>query len=203
MDKFQSNIRIYMKPDKTQKKLVNDFLNWVDMSTYLEDGKILIKIRRRFMIFTSDGAFIDEVEFNDDLLKTIEIEENQPPMTITKFKEQQAATIIPDQGPSNITKLQRRRIKNPILDFLGNQYEFVPSKPPASLSFSNRMELLNFSYNNRFFLFYNRMAETICVYEIQETVVSEPKDAQTPGLKKVVYQFVLKYNLNIDKSHLF
>ena len=35
------------------------------MSTFLEDGKILIKIRRRFMVFTADGAFIDEVKFDD------------------------------------------------------------------------------------------------------------------------------------------
>jgi len=43
------------------------------MSTFLDNGKILIKIRRRFMIFTGDGAFIDECEFNEDLLKTNEI----------------------------------------------------------------------------------------------------------------------------------
>ena len=48
--------------------LINDFLNWVDMSTFLENGKILVKIRRRFMIFTGDGNFIAETEFNDDIL---------------------------------------------------------------------------------------------------------------------------------------
>jgi hypothetical protein len=48
--------------------LINDYLNWVDMSTFLEDGKILVKNRRRFMVFTSNGNFIDEVEFNDDIL---------------------------------------------------------------------------------------------------------------------------------------
>lgn len=79
------------------------------------------------MIFTSDGAFIDEVEFNDDLLKNInEKNEDEPNMTFKKFKENMAATRI-DEGPSNIAKLQRRRMKNPILDFLGHQYEFRPS----------------------------------------------------------------------------
>jgi hypothetical protein len=57
------------------------------MSSFLEDGKILMKIRRRFMIFTNDGAFIDEVEFNDDMLKDIEEDKNQPPITYEIFKE--------------------------------------------------------------------------------------------------------------------
>lgn len=35
------------------------------MSTYLEDGKILIKILNRFMVFTSNGGFIDECQFDD------------------------------------------------------------------------------------------------------------------------------------------
>jgi hypothetical protein len=35
------------------------------MSTYLEDGKILVKIKSRFMVFTANGAFIDEVVFDD------------------------------------------------------------------------------------------------------------------------------------------
>ena len=41
------------------------------MSTFLENGKILVKIRRRFMIFTGDGAFIDEVDFNDEILHSV------------------------------------------------------------------------------------------------------------------------------------
>lgn len=68
--------------------LINDFLNWVDMSTFLENGKILVKIRRRFMIFTGDGAFIDEVTFNDDILNQVEIpEKNKSLMTYKKFLE--------------------------------------------------------------------------------------------------------------------
>jgi hypothetical protein len=80
------------------------------MSTFLDDGKILIKIRRRFMIFTSDGAFIDEVEFNDELLKSITPTNDTPQMTLRQFKENQAATRVSD-GPGNIEKLKRRRIK--------------------------------------------------------------------------------------------
>jgi hypothetical protein len=37
------------------------------MSTFLENGLILVKLRRRFMVFNSNGSFIDEVEFNTEL----------------------------------------------------------------------------------------------------------------------------------------
>ena len=67
-DKFTSRIRLFQKPDQVEKPLINDFLNWVDMSTFLESGKIMVKCRRRFMIFTNDGHFIDEVDFNDSIL---------------------------------------------------------------------------------------------------------------------------------------
>jgi hypothetical protein len=39
------------------------------MSTFLQDGKILIKIRKRYMVFTSNGAFIDEAQFDDSILE--------------------------------------------------------------------------------------------------------------------------------------
>ena len=96
-------------------------------------------------------------------------------------------------------------MKNPILDFLGNEYEFKPPLPPVPLSYNNRMELLNMSYNNKFFLFYNRITETLCVYEIQETMVFDHTQmfGDEPPPKKMVCQFVLKYNLNIDRSHIF
>lgn len=61
------------------------------MSTFLQSGKILIKIRRRFMVFNSNGAFIDEIEFNDDMLKSNGINErDKPKINYQTFKEQQA-----------------------------------------------------------------------------------------------------------------
>lgn len=68
INKFTSKINIQRRPDSTEKTLINDFQNYVDMSTFLEDGKILVKIRRRLMVFSGNGNFIDEVEFNDDAL---------------------------------------------------------------------------------------------------------------------------------------
>lgn len=54
---------VYEKPDSAQKTLINDFMHLVDVSTFLGDGRILVKCLRRFMIFSPDGQFIDEVEF--------------------------------------------------------------------------------------------------------------------------------------------
>jgi hypothetical protein len=87
-DKFTSRIRLFQKPDQIEKPLTNDFLNWVDMSTFLDNGKILMKIRRRFMIFKNDGAFIDEVEFNDDILNTVNLnDKDKPKMNYKAFWE--------------------------------------------------------------------------------------------------------------------
>lgn len=58
--KFKSHITVALKPDSTSRVIINDFLNFVDMSTFLEDGKILIKIKKRFMVFGPNGAFLDE-----------------------------------------------------------------------------------------------------------------------------------------------
>jgi len=45
--------------------LINDIDQKVDMSTFLEDGKILVKIGQRFLLFDENGAFVDEIEFED------------------------------------------------------------------------------------------------------------------------------------------
>ena len=38
-------------------------MHLVDVSTYLQDGRILVKALRRYMIFSHTGQFVDEVEF--------------------------------------------------------------------------------------------------------------------------------------------
>jgi len=89
INKFTSRINIQQKPDSTAKTLLNDYLNWVDMSSFLDDGKILVKIRRRFMVFTGNGDFIDEVEFNDDILNehpSLEEKNDRPSKTLKSFR---------------------------------------------------------------------------------------------------------------------
>ena len=35
------------------------------MSTFLDDGDILLKVGYRYMLFHNDGEFVDEIEFSD------------------------------------------------------------------------------------------------------------------------------------------
>ena len=52
ISKFKLKISLFDLPDSVQKVLINDFQNKTDMSTYIEGGKILVKVFKRFMIFT-------------------------------------------------------------------------------------------------------------------------------------------------------
>ena len=63
-NRFESFVRIFSLPNKTQKTLINDFQNKVDASSFLGNGNILLKISNRFMIFSSDGNFITEATFS-------------------------------------------------------------------------------------------------------------------------------------------
>ena len=66
-------------------------------------------------------------------------------MDYQKFKEKSTHQHAPSKEATNILLLERRRAKNPILDFSGNRYQFETPSPPPALSDSNKMELLNFS----------------------------------------------------------
>lgn len=72
MNKTKSFLKIFQMPDSVQRTLVNDFLNRIDMSTFIEDSKILVKSGSRFLVFSSQGDFISGVHFNDDLLREIQ-----------------------------------------------------------------------------------------------------------------------------------
>jgi hypothetical protein len=115
-----------------------------------------------------------------------------------------------DNSQSNVLRLERRRGKNPVLDFSGHKYEFKIDGAPVPLGQNNKMELLNMSYNNKWFLFYNRMSETLCLYEMCEISVLINADEsffdfkEIPQQKvKTSYQFVLRNLINYDKSPLF
>lgn len=106
--KFKSFMRIYTLPDMVQKTLINDFGNYVDMSTFLEDGNILMRSRSRFMIFSKEGFFKDEITFNDDACA-----EEEDALTIEDLR----AKLTGDHQDVGVqTK------KSPILDFKGNIY---------------------------------------------------------------------------------
>lgn len=58
-------MKFYQKPDSSKYPLLNDLQETVDLSTFLSDGRILLKSGYRFYIFDKDGNFIDEIDFTD------------------------------------------------------------------------------------------------------------------------------------------
>ena len=62
-------MRSYQFPDSTQISLINDHDNKIEFTTFMDDGKILMKVGHRFCLFDSDGVFMDEIEFarNNDV----------------------------------------------------------------------------------------------------------------------------------------
>jgi hypothetical protein len=48
-------------PDNKTNVLINDIDEKVDMSTFLDDGKIMVKIADRFLLFDSNGGFMDQI----------------------------------------------------------------------------------------------------------------------------------------------
>tara|TARA_B110000285_G_scaffold235340_1_gene316454 strand:- start:999 stop:1304 length:306 start_codon:yes stop_codon:yes gene_type:complete len=58
-------MKILYLPNAYEKTIINDFQNGVDMSTFLANGNILLKIFHRFLIFSTDGAFISKVTFEE------------------------------------------------------------------------------------------------------------------------------------------
>lgn len=184
--------------------LINDFLNWVDMSTFLEDGKILIKIRRRFMVFTAEGAFLDEVKFDDTLINKRNSSIGETAPIFRRFRDN---LPVPKDTPDFAS---RRKGKEPILDFLSNPYNVKPREPPVALSENNKMELLQMSYNNRYLLFLNRMTCQLLVYHLVEKKSSSPEIEswsneiqQLASPQKSSFTFECVYDLCFENAGLF
>ncbi len=78
---------------------MNDFSNFVDMSTFLQGGQVLLRCRRRFMIFSSTGNYIDEVMFNNEGLQdkeeTVDSESESPKKATHAIKNQNLNLIDP------------------------------------------------------------------------------------------------------------
>lgn len=174
------------------------------MSTFLEDGKILIKIRRRFMVFTADGAFIDEVKFDDAQINKRNATMGEIASGYRKYRDNLPQ---PKETPDFAS---RRKGKEPILDFFGNPYQVKPKEPPVPLSENNKMELLQMSYNNRYCLFLNRMTCQLLVYELVERKSSSPEIEswsneiqQLASPQKSSFYFECVYDLCFENAGLF
>lgn len=121
--KYKSFIKLVQQPDKVAKTLVNDFQNYCDVSSFLENGNILVKCRRRYMIFTSEGSFIDEVEFNNDALEAEEKSICKDHASEYCSQEVSIENKSSDEEQKKKDKNKKVRKKREIIDFKGNVYQ--------------------------------------------------------------------------------
>jgi len=64
--------------------------------------------------------------------------------------------------------ISKRTNLNPVLDFKGNVYVVSREAYKPRLSELNKMTLLQFSYDNQYFLFHDRMVDKLIVYELKD-----------------------------------
>jgi hypothetical protein len=87
--------------------------------------------------------------------------EIRPDVTLTSFRQK---PLAPTKKSKTGSKIKRKR--DQILDFFGQPYVYGEKDPPPALSQSNKMEFLQVSYNNKFFLFLDRVLQKIMVYKL-------------------------------------
>ena len=123
------------------------------------------------MVFTCDGAFLGEISFDDANIskRNSSVYEGEIASEYRRYRDN---LPVPKDAPNFMSK---RKGKEPILDFLGNPFDIKQKEPAPPLSDNNKMELLQMSYNNRYYLFLNRMTCQLLVYELVEKKSSSPE----------------------------
>jgi hypothetical protein len=91
------------------------------MSTFLENGFMLAKIRKRFMVFDSNGNYIDEIEFNEELMP-IDDKDSSDKDGVTNLLTKRHI----DRKQNGLDLLKRRRKEFPILTYDGQEFIFKP-----------------------------------------------------------------------------
>ena len=78
------------------------------MSTFLPGGQILLRCRRRFLIFSSNGNFIDEVKFNDEALLNAPPSESENALKDKEDVSDDGAEGEPKQSKINAMPRQKQ-----------------------------------------------------------------------------------------------
>lgn len=130
-------MKIYEKPDSAQKTLINDFMHLVDVSTFLSDGKILVKALRRYMIFDEYGQYIDEVDFEPIYNKEEKNEINEiiKENTQQKIREAKRQAKLADELEAPQPALKRQ----------GTRRNDTKPKSVIPIGFNNMRDLVQFS----------------------------------------------------------
>lgn len=183
---------IYEKPDSAQKTLINDFMKLCDLSSFLDDGKIFVKIQRRFMIFTKDGSFIDEVDFEQaespsemEEIRTM-IANNQMKTLMAHINKPRPSQILDEDGVEVVIKDKNKEKESPI-----------------PIGENNMRDLLQFSQSNQYFLFMNRLTFKMHVYRLAyvwDGPIPSDCDENTNGLK---FEFKRVYQIAFNDSRIF
>ena len=90
------------------------------MSTFLQDGEILVKIGHRFLHFNSEkGDFIGQIKFNDELLDRYQKNERM------NLQNSQIVNLFVDSNKGlqkSKNMVLKKKPREQILDFLGRPY---------------------------------------------------------------------------------
>jgi hypothetical protein len=76
----------YAVPHSKTGILLSDRNKKVSLSTFLDNGKILVQIAHRFFIFAKDGTFLDEIEF-EEMRKENDIQKIKNKMSKAIYKK--------------------------------------------------------------------------------------------------------------------
>lgn len=64
--RHEYKVKVYQMPDNMHITMIQDLQKKVDLTTFLDDSSILLKIGKRYMHFSQDGKFIEEINFKED-----------------------------------------------------------------------------------------------------------------------------------------
>ena len=77
------------------------------------------------------------------------------------------AKVLNEIELDGTTKSGSTREREPILDFLGNPFDYGAIEPEPEIDESNMIELMQMSRNNQFFLFIDRSEKRFLLYELK------------------------------------
>ena len=110
---------------------------------------ILVKNNHRFLLFNNNGKFVDEIEFNNENMEGYDEEDDEDQMSNSlalirmEFRGAQEELILP--------KAKMKALR----DFRGFPYEIAKKEPEPRIVEENKMRLMQFSSNNKFYLFHD------------------------------------------------
>lgn len=181
----RSIARIISKPDCNNKNLIATAENRCDkceLSTFLENGDILLKVKHRFMIFNKNGDFIDQVTFSDIVQQSASqnsLEESKKATTnksipISNYSSKEYSDKMLEGGsrsvfqvvsPSPKRKKEHRDVDNEEAG-IENLSNMAEKNDNELVTHKNRMRLIKISRRNSCFLFEDKLEMKFKIYEL-------------------------------------